>query len=348
MLLAIGFLVSAMYWPGQFGAASFSRWALLYAAVPILLCTVRIRPGPVHWVGLAALAWVVASFAWTPVWYDGVDELAAILVVAGAFCVFAEVDDIRPLWRGLGLGMCLSSAIAVAQAIGYSPVVVVADGAPPSGLYVNPNVLGEAAAVVLVGLLGFRQWWLAAGVVPGLILSQSRGAAVALVACVVAYAWRRSRMATLAVAPMVAMVVFLAAPDKWLASDSLSIRAQLWADTADGLTFAGHGIGSFYAVFPAAATRTDVGALQPAHAHNDALEIIFEFGIGSALIFAWMAMVWLAAAERERLVLLAIACMAMVAFPLHNATTAFVLAAVAGSAARNWARVWSAAARRGP
>jgi O-antigen ligase len=363
----LGFLVAVTFWPGLAGAAQASRWTLLYIAVPIALCFVRAKPAPAHWLMLAALLWMAVTLLWTPVAYDGIAELADMATLAGLFIIGHQTESLAPMFRGLGVGLWVSSAICIAQWFGLAPVVIVAAGAPPSGLFVNPNVLGEICALAIVGLLSipstrgqrahgagnrssvtagkdrhpYLNYAIAGGILPALVLSQSRGAAVALAVCGVAWAWKRFRLGTIIVVPILAALAFAVSPAKWLNSDTGQIRVDQWRDTVDGLTWLGNGIGSYYSTYPRDATRLDTGKIQPNHAHNDALELAFETGpAGCALAFAFLALVWWSAPEGGRLVLLALGIIAMLAFPLHTPATAFVFGLVAGHGARRRGRVW--------
>ena len=121
---------------------------------------------------------------------------------------------------------------------------------------------------------------------------------------------------------------------KWSNGDSP--RLDMWHDTLAGLTTWGNGIGSFYSAFPKYATLTS-DLYQPAHAHNDLLELAFELGIIPAVVAALLvlALAW-RANFKEQMLLIALGIMSMVGFPLHSPSTVFVFGIVAGCTARNW------------
>ena len=175
-MLLLGFIVAATFWPGLANAANGSRWATLYVAVPTALFFVRIVPNSVYVVLGLLLVWAEFSQLWTPVHADGINALFQFGVIACAFLVAHNTEDLRPLYSGLGLGLWISSGIAIAQTFGYYPVAVVNNGGPASGLFVNPDVFGEISIAVLVGLIADRTWWIAAVVVPSIILSECRSA----------------------------------------------------------------------------------------------------------------------------------------------------------------------------
>lgn len=146
------FIVAVTFWPGMAGAADASRWASLCVLVPIGLFFVVIRPTVIHVIGALLIGYMALSMLWTPVGFDGVAELMQVAVIAGMFLIGHETDDLTPLYRGLGLGLWVSSGIAIAQWLGYEPVVIVAPDNTP-GLFINPNTMGEIAAVVILGLV---------------------------------------------------------------------------------------------------------------------------------------------------------------------------------------------------
>src|SRR5580658_8312104 len=114
----IGFIVAITFWPGMAGAAETSRWASLCILVPIGLFCVTIRPTIVHCIGGALIAYMVLSMLWTPVQYDGIAELMQIAIIAGAFLIGHDSSTLIPLFRGLGLGLCVLSVISIAQMFG--------------------------------------------------------------------------------------------------------------------------------------------------------------------------------------------------------------------------------------
>jgi O-antigen ligase len=257
------------------------------------------------------------------------------LVLASAFLVGHALADTRSLYVGLGLGLAVSSLIAVLQAIGLHPVIT-GEG-PDPGLFVNSTIPGEICAAVFVGLMGERLYWIAALLVPALVLCQCRSAALAIAICGTWYAIRRWRWKALPILPVAAAALFVLDPRKWLDSPGVHYRWLIWRDTINGLSFWGRGVGSFYSTYVRYATRLDTVAYQPAHAHNDLLELVFELGVPAAILaLVIVGLLFAKAADKERMVLLAIAVAAMFGFPLHTPSTVFLFGVVAGIAARNW------------
>lgn len=336
VLPALGCLVAVMFWPGMAGAADASRWALLAVAIPLLLCFVDIVPGRIHAIGALLLIWAIVSWLWTPVPYDGLAALVGVVILAGCFVIGHAIEDLKPLYRGLAIGLGVSSVIAILQALGYHPVITVDEGEVNAGLFVNPNMLGEIAALTFVALVASGQWLWTPAVLPALLLSQSRASLAAIGVCGVIWCWHRLRFYTFALVPLLVAVAFLVAPSKWLHGPGFDYRLIIWRDTLQGLTIFGRGIGSYYAAFLQYATHIDKIAYQPAHAHNEFLELCFELGLPGAALFATFAvLVFRQAQAPERMVLLALFVIASFGFPLHTPATVFLVGVVAGFAARS-------------
>jgi hypothetical protein len=253
-----------------------------------------------------------------------------LTVLAGAFLIGGS--GAGNLWKGLGWGLLVSSAVCLLQAFGFHPVIDLASTAS-AGLFVNPDVLGEITAVVFIALVLERSWLLALGLLPALVLSESRSALVAVFVCLAVMGWRRWGLKVLYGLPLLVGAVMLTA-HKWVGGESP--RLAMWRDTWDGLTMWGRGIGSFYSTYPLYATRLDQ-LYQPSHAHNDLLELAFEIGVIPAVVCLALvlALAW-RASFKDRLLLTALGIMSMVGFPLHSPSTVFVFGIVAGCAARNW------------
>ncbi len=332
-----GFLIAATFWPALSGAANASRWTMLCVAVPVGLFFVKLPPlGSPQWIVAGLLSWATLSLTWTPVLYDGIFRLAELAILAGCFLI-GSATNVGAFYRGLAYGLGISSVICILQALGYEPVQIVADGAPPSGLFINPDMLGELCIVVLIGLLAYRMYPLIWMVLPALVLSQSRTAMVAGAICVLGYASLRGKWKYFLAIPLLILMVYAIAPTKWQLNPDGGGRISLWLDTIQGMTFFGHGVGSFYTTFIKFATHIDPFHYQPDTAHNDYLQFIFELGFPAAAVAAvGLSMLWWKANEPEKLVLLAYAVICFLAFPLHNPATASVFAVVAGYSTRNW------------
>jgi hypothetical protein len=335
----LGFVIVTMFWPGMAGAGVASKWVALQVLLPLTLCFVQVRVTAVHLVMAAIFAWALVSLAWVEVLPDGIEGLSFLGVIALSFLVGHDIN-IDCLLRGMGLGLWISSAVAILQWFGIYPVTSAGDGGPSTGLFVNSIFLGEISAAVLLGLIAQSSWIIALGVIPGLLLSGARGAVLAAGIAFIAWCVPRIRERTLIIVPVLTMLLLAVEPDKWLYSQTWATRLTFWRDTIEGLTWRGHGIGSFVSMFPAYGDGIDLVSIQPTHAHNDFLELAFELGLPGVILGALLVgMVLWRARERERLVLLTLGITALFGFPLHMACTAFLFGAVAGHAAGGWDRV---------
>lgn len=337
-----------MFWPGQAGAAEASRWALLCVAVPTALCFIQVKPNKVYYLGLAFFLWSILTILWAPVRLDSVPVMMQIAVISGSFLLGHATTNISTVYRGLGIGLGISSIFCLFQFLGYQPVVTNGEGDwHPPGLFINPNILGEISAVVLVALVFSRAWFIALLVVPSLLLSQCRGALLGVAVCGCIYAVQRWKWRALLAVPVVLGLLVLYTHEKnWTLH---SVRTDIWLDTIAGLTFWGNGLGSFGSIFPLHATRVDTTAVLPVHAHNDFLEILFELGApGLVLFLGFIAAIAYKSEQRERYILVALGTTALFGFPLHTPTTAFVLGIVAGYGARGWDMVRDYKLHSGP
>lgn len=339
----LGIALAAMYWPGHGGPSELARWSTAAIGISAFLCFVRIRMTPAHWWLLALLSWAGLSLLWSTVFDDALNGFLQLVFMAAAFAIGAEISNAKHLYRGLGIGLAVSSVIAIAQMAGYQPVNVALGNAAPAGLFINSNFLGWAAALVFVLLLAQRDWLLGIAVLPALILSNCRIADLAVIACVGVLAWRWSPLKTIA---GVIVLLGLFARPQMFDGGSLLQRSDLWLDTIGGFTFFGHGIGSFYSTFPLHSPRvfieqTQINAwIEVAHAHNDFIEFSFELGIpGCILAAGLLATCWRSGRIVERLGLLCIGVTALAGFPLYEPLTATLFALMAGHAAGGWHRL---------
>lgn len=332
-----------MFWPGQAGAAEPSRWAFLAVATPSLLFVTRIRPGTTHWLIAALLSWAAITMLWADVWYDAVNELYQLVLMGALFCVAYEIEEPEWLYRGLSAGLGASTVIAIIQKLGYDPVISVlppGSHGTPSGLFVNPSLLGEATVPIVVLMLVRRDWLFALIPLPALILSEQRSSILALGLCFTAWAiLERRKWLWLVLAIGYAPVVYLAATKSVLGFtwDSIYQRWAMYQGIVSGLTWFGHGVGQFYADFPMYSSKLEsipsaVWVLT-AHAHNDFLEFVFELGLpGIVLIFAIVWQIYRRAPRGEGFALAAIAITGLVGFPLFEPFTAAMAALLAGCA----------------
>lgn len=333
----IGLALMAAYWPGIAGAATTPRWLVGCAIIVLLFFAARIRLTIVHGVGLALVAWLLLSLAWSAAPLDGSDAAAKILIIVGVFAYGSTLQDLRPFVAGAALGLMISGAVAVAQALGWDAIPSYHYAA---GLFQNGNRMAEAAALVLAGVIAYRLWWFVPVLAPALLLPQARGAMVAAAVIVMVWAWRdRIGLFERFVAGVILCWVSLIAVALFTASGreiGVSQRLALWQDTLSGLSIFGHGLGSFAQTFPSYAHAFDVSLSRPEHPHNEVLWLAYEGGIGAVVLFVLLsAVLWMASDDQSKLVLLGLAVLCLIAMPLHDPASVLFGAVVAGSLARH-------------
>lgn len=311
----VGLVASAAYWPGVVNAAMAPRWALLAVLLPWLWASLSVlgQPSPSggrrqHWTGLGSFSsW--AFWQW--------------------LLRTALQPSLRNLWIGAAAGLTVSSGIAIAEFLHYPPLREVYPW--PAGLFVNGNYMAEAAALVVVALVVERLWWLIPSVLPALVLPQARGAILALAVALMLHFrvyWR-------VMAPIAALAFIGICAFSFLKGDASSVeRWALWRSAAHGLTFWGHGTGSFWTAFHLYDVRINP-ATMPEAAHNEFLTIAFELGVVGVALMAGFFLSLTGPLDAPRLVVIALLVEASFAFPLHLPATAVLGMVAAGFSVRS-------------
>lgn len=332
MLGLVGFLATALYWPGASGAATTPRWVTLLLIVPWLVREQRITLA--HAVGAVLLGYAALSLAWTSALLDAINQVFILLLWAALFCFGAQTADLRRFYLGCACGIGLSSAVAVAQLLGWHPLPEL-PGNGPAGLFVNGNYLAEAAALVAIALISERLWWWLIPVAPALLLVRSgRGALLAVAVAMVAWLWGRSRLASALLVGVIAgsgIILMLHASG----DPSSTERLLIWRSTWAGVTWFGHGLGSFFSGYPVFDLRVNQYAY-PEYAHNEFLHAAFELGVpGVLLMVGFWAAVMAGPLNTARVVVIGLLTEMCFAYPLHLPSTAAVGFLAAGAAVRD-------------
>lgn len=274
-----GFLLATCAIPGWNSFAIQTGWVLLSISLPFMLVR-RLDLGPAHWLGLAFLLYAVISVSWTYIPEQGIWALWLLSIAAGGFVLGSSDLDFTKLYIGLALGIGVSTNIAIFQLFGFHALPQYAGGL--SGLFVNSGVFGEVAALVTIVLVASNIFWPTILTIPAIFLSNSRTALAAIAACVTLALLRAYGVKAL-IAIAILFTAFTAYASK-RGTASLEERFAIWRDTIDGITPLGHGAGSFTLLYPTFAKRTDTMLTRPEMAHNEFLELAFEYGIGSILL----------------------------------------------------------------
>lgn len=322
----LGLLLAVCYVPGYTGASIPTQWAVLSIILPLGLW----RIGPVtlgHKLFCLVIGYAVLSLAWIHNDYAAIWGLWLLFIWALAYNWGTLFDDLLGLWRGLGAGLCASTAIAIVQALGYSPVEA-ADINKASGLFFNSSLFGVICGLVMVGLYSHRQWFLLPPVGLGLILSGSRGGIVLFTVGLICHHY--GRLAATA-ATILGALTFI-----WFLDPADSQRLQIWGVVLPTLNFFGHGIGSFSDLYYIANTKMLL--IRPEFVHNDIIQLVYEIGF-AGIALALIPALALAVPSTDRPALFAWCVCTLFYFPLYAPLTAFIGLVVAGSSLRRWALV---------
>lgn len=338
----IGLALMTAFWPGISGLATTPRWDVGAALALALFFGPHGRGTPVHWIGLALIAWLTVTLAWSSAASDGSDEALKLVVAAVAFAWAATLDDIDPLIAGAAVGMAASSLIALAQWFNWQPV--------PSygligGLFYNGDRLAEAGALVFAAALARRMWWAMPAVLPGMIFAESRVAFLAAIVALAFWIWTEGQRFERFVLIMIAAYVMLGAAmlsPFWL-TGGFAERAELYGFTVTHLTWLGHGLGSF--VDSGLTLGSGASFTRPEHPHNEWLWLAYEGGlpaVGAGLACA--VALWRAAgAVPLRVVLVALLVQSVFFMPFHDPASVIFAAVVAGHLVGADARLRAAA-----
>lgn len=332
--MILGFVLAAIYNPYVWTAATNPRWCFLAVALPTLLLS---RPPNhvtiLHLIGLTLLAWCIFTLTWAANLWDGLNELIQFAILTAAFVFGARSQSLRSIFMGLAFGLSISSLLVSSvsvQEVFPAPIISIVH----EGLLGNRNMLAEAAVLTLIGCIGYRLWWFIPGLLPAIYhWPYSRASIVALGAAAFSYVWGYSKRAGIALACVVCAGAAAFVYDPYRVSATSELFG-IWSDTIKGLTFLGHGLGSYYTLYPFLTSGMDTVMQRPDHAHNDILELAFETGlIGVAIYAVFIAIAYRSANHVGRAVLAAFVTLGMFAFPWHLPVTGFIAALVVGHAA---------------
>lgn len=337
-LAVLAFLVAIADVPGLLSAPVFPRWAALsIGAAAILAYSPAVRITPAHVAGGLFIAWSAVGAAWSVSPWDIAGAVLQLVFLAIVFCLGAEARNLRWTWTALALGATVSAIVALFQISGVQIFTVPGtDPSAPAGLFANKNFAAQFGALAFIGyVFGTMPSW--RGVIPligsatMLALPMSRGAfAAAFIGALMAIvksAPGSTRIKWAVCAGIVALSIAAVALDLYFVrvriGTSLLPRLRMWELTTVNLNFFGWGAGSYGYIFPFD------------HASNDALELVFESGIG-AVFLGFVVCYGLGIQkidglfEAEFAVLVAFLVAGLTAFPWHGPATAFVAALAAG------------------
>ncbi len=318
--MTFGFLIATIYVPGIVGAALWPQWSLLSAVLPFKIARIKFDTPTIFFA--AFIGYAALSLLWSPNFFDALYGFWQYAVLFLVYLYARDVENPMPLFHGIGLGLSLSSLLSIVQYAGFRPVLQTTFGAP--GLFYNSMVHGEALALALILFLLARVWIYVPFLIPGIVLSNSRAVIVALGIALLANRLRRPWLMLLIAALGGLAMVFSH-------GQSDIVRLQVWHAFAARLSLFGDGVG---------ATITNAffdgtNYIKPETAHNDAMQLLFEFGIGAVPMFAFSIIILRQTRAIFWPVFVAFVVMGFFSFPLFTPVTAFFGLFAAGLVCRD-------------
>ncbi len=340
--MIFGFLLAICFDPFTWTAATQPRWALLAIALPLLLSFSSPNNLTLaHLLGALFVAWASLSLTWTANLWDGIGEIIQLIIIAMAFLYGSRSASLEQIFKGLALGVTISSLILISPIKSLSDYSIIA--IYPHGLFGNRNMLSEIAALITLGCIAYRKWLYLPGLMPAIFYYKpeimsgpwSRGALLALGAGLAIYIWQWSRWAAFGLLAICSAISIVSIDYNYRIA-SLIERIEVWKAIWNGSNWLGHGTGSLFTIAPYLTGQWDTTLQRVDHAHNDALEIYFSYGIIGTAIYAAIIICALRSIDRRLLpVLVAFLIIGTIAFPWHIPANAFVGALVLGHAVRN-------------
>ena len=292
------------------------RWAILSLS-PLIALRMGDTLAPVS---IIAILYLALTLLWSPDRFMGAYLLWHFIVLA--VIVSRETRDLESVFWAIGLGLAINTVFVIMQIDGLNPVNGTPGLASP-GLFFNRNQQNCFVALAIVGLLSIRDWrafCLAIFVSLPLWTSPIQRAPLIGLAAAGAFLFIRRwpLMLPACVILIVGMVFNLVSePARFT---GVLMRVETWARMSEGLTFFGHGIGSFYWASPFME-----------YAHNDLLQIAYEFGVpGFLAALAFLCYCLVSGPIVPRLILVVFAVEGLFDFPLYQPASAFLAAMAAG------------------
>jgi hypothetical protein len=251
--------------------------------------------------GALFLCYAGASILWSP--GDQIWATTILCSFVAAFVAGTYVKDTKIVW----------SIFTIFIVFNILSMLFIDE--VPWGLFGNPNYLGCAIVMALVGAIVHKfYWFLPVGVI-GLYFTHSRGAILAAGIMSVVAIWRHSKwIAFIVVLLIVPIIVETKSGDD---ASTLLARLGVWQDTLNHLTFFGHGFNSFFTTYQTWPVHTNMTLQLPTHPYNDALEALFDFGIGSVFLWTTLILLWDKANPGQRLIFITFFALGLTYYPLH-------------------------------
>ncbi len=323
-MAVLAFCVGAAYWPGIYSGYSMPKWWVMWIGLAIIPWGFRNLDRTIAWCAAGGVLMAAWSLAVTPHLYGGTFDLICIILLCGVAVGAAALDDAGPVVEALSWGVAISVAASVLQFFGW----YIAPHTGYAGFYLNPEIMGELAAPLLVWAFWSQRWVLAGIMATSVLLCHSR-IAFFVAGCGLLFGWRAPRVVklTCVVALLSAGItaVLFIGPEKYLTGMT---RVMYWTTAVMSLTLDGRGLAWWAAAHPFPMEE---------FVHSDVLQAMLEIGWGSLFFIAIPVMVlFRGGGIAERAAYIAICVEALVSFPMHLPATGFLAAVLTGNLARRW------------
>lgn len=345
-LFLLGFILINIYAPGIFGAAISTGWLFLIIVSVPLLFFVETRITNSHLIGITFVLYSLASLAWTENLNIATFFVMQMIALSCIFCFGSGIKDIRLILIGLSVGLGISDIISIMQyyniQIAFNtfafPAIIYTLPGMPAGLFVNQNIFCEVSVALLLCLLIFKLWWFIPFTLPGIVLIHSKGAILALAVGIIALIYNYNKKIAFLIS-LIGLLIFAFEIPRLYELTSTTERIDMWLDIKRGISILGQGIGSFEITYPFYATHIDTMIARPKFAHNDLLQLVYEFGIGS-ILFVIMTLNIMKVKSDAKPILVGILVLSMFNYSMHVPAIAFIALLVAGFITRNDDTVW--------
>jgi len=319
----LGLAVSGLWYPGYTGATIQTSYVAMSLFLPLTLWR-PVRLTSLHWVLFAFCAIAALSCVWATNPFDAAWGLWQVALFAMAFWLGSSLPDASRLWLGFSIGAAVSACFAIAQWFGYVPFLVW-NATAPAGAYYNSMYAGEIFAIAALASIIYRRWWLVPLLIFALAISMSHAGWLAFGLGLVLIRFRSFKL--ILIIALAAAVVFT-----FHFRPSDAIRLQVWYAALTNLAWFGHGPGSFLSLW----YHSNDLIIFPEYVHNDALQLVFEYGLLAIVPIGLLASPATRSDGREWPVYIAFLFMGLVSFPLYTPVLGFAGALCAGRLARGW------------
>lgn len=245
----------------------------------------------IHWLGLGFAAYALSRS-------HSLYAFCYFLSLCGAFYYGYRQHSQEPFWWAY-----LSITTLMIIAYSLSDLITI-----------NPNVLGAVFAIGLAAALAYQIWLFVPIMGIALLLTYSRTAIIAGGVAAFLWTWQRHKLVALLLATGAVAILVTISDGR---GTSFFNRLGIWQDTLAHLTFWGAGLGSFADAYISWAFHTNMTQEIAGHAYNDYLELMFELGIGTILLWLTLIFAIERVAPEPKLILATFAVLSLAFFPLY-------------------------------